>query len=739
MVDSRVSSSCYGHWSNSIDFYISVNNLILMRGIVVTQLHFIIAAIIFAVVLTGSLLFIYRVDIQRALRGGGICGDGACDPGETATSCPDDCAEVSANLTFEHLVINSSWRENFDSGTMTEWIKFPILDLPYEDCTDCTVCSECEDTQYFNTSVADCFDCDGCDSGIGMCEFCENCTSAKSDYYLDDTTYDSCTACYTCSSCLINEGEILSDSCSNCEWCELCNNTAEQFVNYDNCDYCSSGSASEYQGCMGCYKGTKPEEEIRFFNWCGKCNSCANKGTAEPWICERIADCVANYGYYAPGGCPVDLDMPVVVKSGETLGGVELDLADKIKAIVASCKPINFMRELVEGGRQFVCRLAPADFGLTKHESSTYDEEGLTFNDCGGSAEFGKVHINRDTLFSQAGGFHAKIVIGNASFNIGGTNKCDFNIYLCLQPNITADYEDPILDIYKDFALFNISTTTIPRVVKYYTMTKCKNQGADGGCDRCDGWNQVTKCCQATQYFGITGNITKLYVEAGPGGYGGSTSVEIWRCVQDTCNAWDENDQNKIITTVDGIERHKIKTKVVEPNRVGNWLNARGSGGGVEVDHFYVTILTQDSTNYPSAVLYYLNYNLGTKTYSKEQIAETIVAGFKDWNFLNSMDNETLEDVKNLMGMIKKPNKIYYNYTAPWKLEAKSLNADCWHNDLDSSALIQNPTQKLIYYRAGDSYTGNIKVRFMWIADLVSTHEQAFDIVLYPIVTVCGS
>ena len=216
-----------------------------------------------------------------------VCGDGQCDPGETADSCAQDCSSEADCGDGE---CDKPGGECQSCG---------------QDCEDnCCGDDECDDWEDCKTCPEDCGMCLDCPNGL--CEDLEDCTSCPEDCGPctecgDDkceegedchTCPDDCGECESvCPNELCEEGENCSNCPDDCGECPECGNgQCEAGETPDNCpddctnDNCGDGECDKAGGeCKSCFED---------------CGTCCDDGECDDWEgCENCPqDCGACSG-----------------------------------------------------------------------------------------------------------------------------------------------------------------------------------------------------------------------------------------------------------------------------------------------------------------------------------------------------------------------------------------------------------------------------------------------------------
>jgi len=387
-----------------------------MRG-AVSAVYIVLITVIGAFVLLGMMMFVLKVPIGQFILGtcgNGECDGWA---GETIDTCPSDCKITEANFEWTHIMINYSEEDTFNTdNAVRETFFLPTQYYTAEDCITCNGCTGCLDFQNFNRSIAKCSDCWACNNRTGECAMCGACASGKSDYPSDTIDYTDCDSCLECSGCLVTDVETpdYADNCTSCKWCEKCQDRkptckgcnqciqlgdgnwtcgvctdcnsmsgsyglcdactgcsgetctdcancsafgTQQFCKYCSYKYDGSGlSAGEknYRGCMGCWSGPEPENDVLSYNDCQKCGDCTGGCTtpSEPDICAMVKDCIKTWG---GTGCDILDDVPVGNTNTATFKKNLLDA-------LANCKEEDLYTDLPEGGTQLICKFKPKTF-----------------------------------------------------------------------------------------------------------------------------------------------------------------------------------------------------------------------------------------------------------------------------------------------------------------------------------------------------------------------------------------
>ena len=245
-----------------------------------------------------------------------VCGDGQCDPGETADSCAEDCSSEADCGDGE---CDKAGGECLSCGQDCDGICCPDdtcdnwedCKVCPEDCGPCTLCPNevCEDVEDCESCPEDCGPCTEC--GNDDCEEGEDCHTCAED----------CGECDTvCPNDLCEEGENCTNCAEDCGPCPECGNgQCEAGETFDNCpddcsaDGCGDGECDKAGGeCKSCFED---------------CGTCCDDGTCDDWEgCENCPqDCGACPG---EGFCTITGD-----KGAEVLCPVKLARESQASAL----------------------------------------------------------------------------------------------------------------------------------------------------------------------------------------------------------------------------------------------------------------------------------------------------------------------------------------------------------------------------------------------------------------------
>jgi hypothetical protein len=423
-----------------------------MKGVVVS-LRIILVALLVGIVSLGLLLFVTKTNVSASSV---KCGNGFCEAsqGEDVNSCPEDCQIVNMSVEFGHVLFEPGSEENFDLSNLTEYLSYS--DGGGENCYNGATCSECKDVYLFNNTQS-CNQCMSCDEFTGKCQFCDNCLIGNSDYEQDTNSYENISSCYNCEQC---SGIDSEDNAESCETCKVCEDTDVKALNsnYAACDYCSrcDSSGKNCEGCVGCYNIPKPSDDITNYNICNKCNTGTCSQQAEPWICERIKDCMRNND---GSTCDIDLDLPLSGMNYDSAYGDRrvLNIINTLSTAIGNCRsPDAVYADLPDGGEQFVCNIS--DSSLTSERA---DERVTSFNDCGSSFEYipnltagntsngyWNIKYNAFAFNPNAAGIHYRITISRLGYGTPSISSCEYNLNVCGQVAIATNSEDSIQDFY---------------------------------------------------------------------------------------------------------------------------------------------------------------------------------------------------------------------------------------------------------------------------------------------------
>ncbi len=420
-----------------------------MKGLLITNLRLLIIAIVGAAVLIGSILIITQIDILGVLKG--TCGDNVCESeiGETPNNCPLDCEQFSYSFLPGHLVVDPIAEDTYSVSDLNEYISF--YNEGKEDLKDCQNGKVCKDILFFeNNSV--CSRCEACDPVAEECGFCDSCKEGKSDYSLDTRKYENMSTCYLCKECNVDSITGTAENCNACETCETSNIVENVQKNYNRCDFCSNSDPNlqNAKGCISCYNNPKPDETIALYNICEEADSCNfYEQQSEPIFCERLKECIIDYGNQV---CDIDLDISVI---GGNINTTTENLTLNIQDAVEKCRLENLYRE-VEGGSQVVCKFQPSTLSI----SNMKFDDNAVYTECGTTTPIKLVNgttithsnnliVSNAFAFGNPPGVHYTITTGNVSYTSGGSNICDYNLFVCGQAAVGTDDNDKVLDVYK--------------------------------------------------------------------------------------------------------------------------------------------------------------------------------------------------------------------------------------------------------------------------------------------------
>lgn len=332
-------------------------------------------------------------------------------------------------------------------------------------------CNYCERSYSFRNAKT-CSDCSSIyykeDDRTYYADFCENCAYASEDGEIKQR-YKNLNYCYGCTDCFTSDPE--SDTAETCNQCEACESldtdigSVEEYLTNLDCNYCASctNNRGYCESCYSCNGGLVKKEDsinVRCYN-CTKNQGVKCDEQGEPVFCNIIKSCIANFN-----GEPCILEELYLDNNNEVQNLVKAAIKNCAEKSPDSNKDVIVYGQNEFGVKQAVCKFdKDISFGRGSNDGEPY----VTFKDCGSSKEETGVLYETPLadasatatkgFFQSSYGKHVntQIFLGNLTYENSNGQKalynngfaldneipsCRFNIFICHQP--------PIVDINGD-------------------------------------------------------------------------------------------------------------------------------------------------------------------------------------------------------------------------------------------------------------------------------------------------